>query len=588
VSFSFDSAGRVKFVSGALSGVTTNYIYPNTTVSYAPNGSLSSLTLGNNIQETVSYNSKFQPTTIQAGTILTLTYGYSTTQNNGNLLSQTIQRGSWSVTQMYPNSSYDGVNRLIGASETNGSPPANWVETYSYDKFGNRALSSTLPQTNETPASLTWFNTDTNQINGSSGGLGWTYDAAGNVAAIQGMPRSFVYDAENRQVSATIGGVTSSYVYDGNGRRVQKTAPQGTTNYVYDAAGQLAAEYSTAPATDTGTSYLVEDHLGSTRLVMEQNSGTKCYDYLPFGGEIPSTVGSRPACYGNVIYPSSPDVLSEKFTGKERDAETGMDFFGVRYMSNAQGRFMSPDPVGPSSDEIRNPQKWNRYAYVVNNPLTLVDPDGSSDTPASPAFENVLRTSKDLYDVIRASPNYSQQAFQQQLRNNTVEQDKLFGLAGNAVVLGDYRKETAAQPETGLGLVGLGNDRRTPDIGAAAPSNDQITATILNDATGVGAVAKPNLFAFVEVKSGSLNYSTVLGGIEQIRTAPIVNAFAGVSVPILAVDRQEFSSLNSQERGLLISYAKALGVRIQLIPDLNKRAKELSKNAQEQLAPVAK
>ena len=73
------------------------------------------------------------------------------------------------------------------------------------------------------------------------------------------------------------------------------------------------------------------------------------------------------------------------FTGKERDAETGLDYFGARYYGGAQGRFTSPDPHNPLtesrsarelSDYIGEPQNWNRYAYTRNNPLKFFDPDG--------------------------------------------------------------------------------------------------------------------------------------------------------------------------------------------------------------------
>lgn len=64
-----------------------------------------------------------------------------------------------------------------------------------------------------------------------------------------------------------------------------------------------------------------------------------------------------------------------RFTGKERDAETGLDFFEARYMSSAQGRFTSPDPLpGWQGD----PQSWNMYAYARNNPLLYTDPTGMS------------------------------------------------------------------------------------------------------------------------------------------------------------------------------------------------------------------
>lgn len=62
-------------------------------------------------------------------------------------------------------------------------------------------------------------------------------------------------------------------------------------------------------------------------------------------------------------------------SGKERDAETGLDYFGARYMSAAQGRFTSPDP-GPFI--FPDPQSWNRYAYVQNNPLKYIDPTGTT------------------------------------------------------------------------------------------------------------------------------------------------------------------------------------------------------------------
>jgi RHS repeat-associated protein len=115
----------------------------------------------------------------------------------------------------------------------------------------------------------------------------------------------------------------------------------------------------------------------------------RCIDYLPFGEEIPSGENGRSGCYeslGNAIlpqYPAPPDVASVKFTGKERDAETGLDFFGARYFSGAQGRWTSadwsvkPEPVPYAN--LNNPQSLNLYAYVRNNPLSRVDTDGHFD-----------------------------------------------------------------------------------------------------------------------------------------------------------------------------------------------------------------
>jgi len=62
-------------------------------------------------------------------------------------------------------------------------------------------------------------------------------------------------------------------------------------------------------------------------------------------------------------------------SAKERDNETGLDYFGARYFASPQGRFTSPDPLLSSGRSLQ-PQSWNRYSYVINRPLSLVDPKG--------------------------------------------------------------------------------------------------------------------------------------------------------------------------------------------------------------------
>ena len=69
-------------------------------------------------------------------------------------------------------------------------------------------------------------------------------------------------------------------------------------------------------------------------------------------------------------------------TQKERDNETGLDYFGARYYANTHGRFTSIDPMGFTAGLLANPQNMNRYAYTRNNPLTYIDPDGKCSVPA--------------------------------------------------------------------------------------------------------------------------------------------------------------------------------------------------------------
>ena len=81
--------------------------------------------------------------------------------------------------------------------------------------------------------------------------------------------------------------------------------------------------------------------------------------FLPFGQE----------------WNPQPTVNHYKFTGKERDTESGLDNFGARYDSSQYGRFMTPDPM-LNSGRPSNPQTWNRYTYAQNNPLVITDPTG--------------------------------------------------------------------------------------------------------------------------------------------------------------------------------------------------------------------
>jgi RHS repeat-associated protein len=136
---------------------------------------------------------------------------------------------------------------------------------------------------------------------------------------------------------------------------------------------------------------MVTDQLGTPRMILDQTgtlAGVSRHDYLPFGEELLSSTGVRntvPGYFGTDV--------RQKFTSKERDDETGRDYFLARYYSSTQGRFTSPDEFTGGPDELydfvdeaadnptfyadlSNPQSLNKYQYAYNNPLNLVDPDG--------------------------------------------------------------------------------------------------------------------------------------------------------------------------------------------------------------------
>lgn len=128
-----------------------------------------------------------------------------------------------------------------------------------------------------------------------------------------------------------------------------------------------------SPINGNGVQWLLADHLGTPRMVFDQSgslANMKRHDYLPFGEELISQ-GLRSTVPGYTTI----DGVRQQFASKERDDETGLDYFLARYYSSNQGRFTSPDPTLLSANGF-NPQTWNRYAYVLNSPLAYVDPLG--------------------------------------------------------------------------------------------------------------------------------------------------------------------------------------------------------------------
>ena len=105
--------------------------------------------------------------------------------------------------------------------------------------------------------------------------------------------------------------------------------------------------------------------------------------------------------------------MRQKFTGKERDAETGLDYFGARYYGSAQGRFTSPDPSRLSAF-IDSPQSWNMYMYAYNNPFRFVDKNGMWPT----AIHNQI--------IDAAFPNLTP-AQRQILKDVSANQDSILG-----------------------------------------------------------------------------------------------------------------------------------------------------------------
>jgi len=337
-----------------------------------------------------TYNNRLQPATISAanpgGTpILNLSYDFHLgVGNNGNVFKITNGRDG-NRTQ---NFTYDNLNRITTAYTTG----SNWGETFTIDAWGNLTnkagyAGKTLYESlKAAPATIK------NQL------PGYTYDPAGNMT--NDGRHTYTYAAENRLI--TVDGGVWNYTYDGDGHRVKKCSnpcTSATSGTVYwdnivdgsilqesDLGGTFKTEYATLNGTVIGRTdlpantphYYFYDHLGSTSLVTDVNgtmsacptntsliTGEDESDYYPYGGEM-QLCNRVPQNY--------------KFTGKERDTESGLDDFEARYYSSILGRFMTPDwdasPEPVPYADFSDPQSINQYVYVRNNPLLRVDLDG--------------------------------------------------------------------------------------------------------------------------------------------------------------------------------------------------------------------
>jgi RHS repeat-associated protein len=363
VTYGIDSAARL------TSATDSNGVIYAQAPTYWANGAMkefSSPNFNNNTYH-VDLNNRLQPTEIWAGSaegasaLFDKKYIYgAATANNGNISTITNVLDS-TRTQSF---GYDALNRLLSAGD-NG----HWANTYVYDAWGN------LTQKNPgSPAgeNLVKASDTNNHLSGIA------YDAAGNEVN-DGLGKNFTFDAENR---ITVGaGVTNTY--DADGRRIARSTG---TNYWYAPGGAALAETDSsgvwtnyisfggqrlARNVNGDIKYYITDHLHSTGMFVDKAGTTAAIqddnDFYPWGGVVPGV--GKTTSTNNI-----------KFTGQYRDAESQLDYFGARYYSNINGRFMSPDwaaaPTTVPYAKFGDPQSLNLYSYVENGPVDRIDSDG--------------------------------------------------------------------------------------------------------------------------------------------------------------------------------------------------------------------
>ena len=148
--------------------------------------------------------------------------------------------------------------------------------------------------------------------------------------------------------------------------------------------------------------------------------------------------------------------MSQKFTGKERDAESGLDYFGARYYGSALGRFTSPDEVF-ADQHPADPQSWNLYGYVRNNPLKNVDPTGKGSFNA--ALLNNPEVRKAVANLSAGVAAYAKQSLNENKQGLNRISDLVKTVSGGRIDLGHVTitpltpAEEKAAP-TGAAVVG--------------------------------------------------------------------------------------------------------------------------------------
>lgn len=393
--FSYDLGGNLTYKSDPESGGITYGRTPAgevTSMTSTYNSTGNPPTLVSNV-----VNTPFGPTSYTLGNGLAAVATYDTLgRNNGNWVcngsSASYCAGG---TKMYGNSlvykgsqvtsgcdttvqcqtnGYDELNRLTSVTQTSNNTVDSGSYAYTYDRYGNRLTQTQTSGTNGVSSYFAISLLNNNQLRSA------TYDAAGNEVN-DGVSHTYTYDAEGNVIQVD-GGATAQYLYDALNRRVRVQTSAATNEYVFDPAGHRLSTWPTS--SNSGTEGRI--YMGGKLLAYRAQDGTTYFQHMNalqttrirtnYQGQNATTESSLP--YGDDLqqYGSTYSLQDNAaFAGQDYDTESMTSHAQFRQYSLTQGRWMSADPYDGSYNPA-NPQSFNRYSYVLNNPLVFTDRAG--------------------------------------------------------------------------------------------------------------------------------------------------------------------------------------------------------------------
>jgi RHS repeat-associated protein len=287
--------------------------------------------------------------------------------------------GGTVVTDVTIGYTYDPIYRLTAADYSTGE-----FFHYTYDAVGNRL-------TQETESGTSGYTYDIANRLTSVDGAQFTWDANGNL--LSDGASTYTYDVANRLRTVVQDGTTYSFSYNGLGDRVGQSVSDGAA---YDYALDLAAGL-TQVLDDGANSYLY----GTGRIGEEQPGGWQYHlgDALGSVRELASSTGSVSQArsfepFGSVLSSVGSASTAFSFTGEQLDG-TGLTYLRARYYAG-NGRFVTSDPWLGSAF---TPQTLGRFTYVMNNPLTRIDPSGMISVDEADDAKKVIQDLATTYGV---------------------------------------------------------------------------------------------------------------------------------------------------------------------------------------------